>query len=300
MKTSFKQLLIYASVLMIVCVLCLWSTMTLITTKTDAKENKILTLELENENVMLINRLTELKAVRTESQLDIQDYILTYYKTVAPVVAHTIARNILTASEKHDVPFVSIVAVMEVESQFNPAARSSKGARGLMQVMPNIWMNELNLKSKYDLHNIQTGIDSGTYVLRKYLTKYDNNMKQALYRYVGGDNLYVQRVYESMGKFVVYRSFANMTVNDDVKDFGIQETKSTPFVHTVTHKGETLSLIAKWYTGNVNNWKTIAQLNANIIPERMPIGAKITIPNSMLKRTDKLMKEYITEGNNDY
>ena len=120
-------------------------------------------------------------------------------------------------------------------------------------------------------------------------------MKKALYNYVGGDNSYVKKVYESMGKFVMYRSFANMTTNEEVKDFNTKQTKETPFVHTVTYKGETLSLISKWYTGNINNWKTISKLNANIIPERMAIGAKIIIPNSMLKRTDKLMKEYITE-----
>ena len=263
------------------------------------KVEKIRTEALKQDNSMLENRLAELKAVRTESQVDIQEYILTYYKTVAPTVAETIAKNILVASAKHDVPFVTVVAVMQVESQFNPAARSSKGARGLMQVMP-LWMNELNLKSKYDFHNIQIGINSGTYILRKYLDQTKNNMEQALFKYVGGDNLYVKKVYEAMGNFVVYRSFANMTVNEEVKevevkDFNVQKTEGAPFVHTVTHRGETLSLIAKWYTGKVGNWKIIAQLNANIIPERMPIGAKITIPRDIMSRTTKLMKEYITE-----
>jgi len=266
------------------------------------KQKEFMATKIEtttNENTKLINRIKELEAVRTKSELDIQEYILTYYKTVAPTVAETIAKNILVASAKHDVPFVTVVAVMQVESQFNPAARSSKGARGLMQVMP-LWMNELNLKSKYDFHNIQIGINSGTYILRKYLDQTKNNMEQALFKYVGGDNLYVKKVYEAMGNFVVYRSFANMTVNEEVKevevkDFNVQKTEGAPFVHTVTHRGETLSLIAKWYTGKVGNWKIIAQLNANIIPERMPIGAKITIPRDMMSRTTKLMKEYITE-----
>jgi len=266
----------------------------------DDKTTAIKTITLNNSKLQ--NRIKELEAVRTKSKLDIQEYILTYYKTVAPVVAKTIATNILKASEKHDVPFITVVAVMQVESQFNPAAISSKGARGLMQIMPKIWMNELNLTSKYDFHNIQIGINSGAYILRKYLDQTENNMEQTLYKYVGGANLYVKKVYAAMGKFVVYRSFANMTINEEVKeieirDFDAPEIEDTPFVHTVTHRGETLSSIAKWYTGKINNWKVISKLNANIIPRRMPIGAKITIPQELLKTTTQMTKEFVTNIN---
>ena len=261
------------------------------------KVEKIRTEALKQDNSMLENRLAELKAVRTESQVDIQEYILTYYKTVAPTVAETIAKNILVASAKHDVPFVTVVAVMQVESQFNPAARSSKGARGLMQVMP-LWMNELNLKSKYDFHNIQIGINSGTYILRKYLDQTKNNMEQALFKYVGGDNLYVKKVYEAMGNFVVYRSFANMTVNEEVKevevkDFNVQKTGGAPFVHTITHRGETLSIIAKWVTGDFNNWKKILAANPKIIPEKLQIGAVLNIPKELVKTKVPMLKEFV-------
>jgi len=264
------------------------------------KNATIKTITLNNSKLQ--NRIKELEAVRTKSKLDIQEYILTYYKTVAPVVAEAVAINILKASERHDVPFVAVVAVMQVESQFNPAAISSKGARGLMQVMPKIWMNELNLTSKYDFHNIQIGINSGTYILRKYLDQTKNNMERALYKYVGGENLYVKKVYAAMGKFVVYRSFANMTVNEEVKEIGVQDfdvpkIKDTPFVHTVTHRGETLSLIAQWYTGKTSNWKAISKLNASIVPKRMPIGARITIPQELLKTTITMTKEFVTNIN---
>jgi len=257
----------------------------------------IKTLTADNDN--LKNRLSELKAVRTESKTDIKEYILTYYKTVAPVVADEISKQILIASKKHDVPFVTIVAVVEVESQFNPAAISKAKARGLMQVMPKFWMNELNLKSKYAFHDIQTGIDSGAYILRKYLNNTNNNMKKTLYKYVGGDHSYVRKVYESMGKFVVYRSFANMTVQDTLEQTVSKTVIPTTFIHTVTYKGETLSLISKWYTGKVSNWKEVAKSNKHIIPEAMPIGAKIIIPTTLLQTTVKLTKKYIKGENNE-
>ncbi len=259
------------------------------------RKEQIELTKLNNININLVNRITELEAVRTKSETDIEKYILSYYRTVSPVIAREIAKNILASSEKHDVPFVTTVAVMEVESQFNPAARSSKGARGLMQVMPNIWMHELNLTSKYDFHSIQIGINSGAYILRKYLNKYDNNMEKALYKYVGGDNLYVKRVYECMGKFVVYRSFANMTVSDETKDFNVQEVTKpmTTFIHTVKYHGETLSLIAKWYMKDMFMWKKLLELNPQIIPEKMPIGAKIKIPTKLMKTQVELIKEFV-------
>jgi soluble lytic murein transglycosylase-like protein len=46
------------------------------------------------------------------------------------------AAEILDAARRHDVNPAVIAAVMRVESGFDPRARSHKGARGLMQLMP--------------------------------------------------------------------------------------------------------------------------------------------------------------------
>jgi len=264
------------------------------------KEEKLIIEELMNENDSYENRISELEAVRTKSESDISDYILTYFKTVSPIVAEEVAKQILQASGKHDVPFVTLVAITEVESQFNPAARSNKGARGLMQVMPKYWKEELNLKSKYDLHNIQIGINSGAYVMNKYLGQTNNDMKKALYKYVGGDNTYVKNVYEAMGKFVVFRSFANMTVTEEVipviDNDVVESTSSEEYIHTVTHRGEMLGTISKWYTGDLNKWRELLKANPHIIPDRMPIGAKITIPRELLKTITPMTKEFVNEN----
>ena len=60
------------------------------------------------------------------------------------------------------------------------------------------------------------------------------------------------------------------------------------FYHPVRWSGETLSIIAAWYTGMQKNWKPIAQANPNINPNRIYTGNKILIPESLL-RTRKLM-----------
>jgi LysM repeat protein len=56
-----------------------------------------------------------------------------------------------------------------------------------------------------------------------------------------------------------------------------------PFVHRV-NAGETLGGIARWYTGKEANWRRLAQVNPDIQPQRMQIGALIRIPEDLLIR----------------
>jgi nucleoid-associated protein YgaU len=65
------------------------------------------------------------------------------------------------------------------------------------------------------------------------------------------------------------------------------------FLHTVKYSGETLSIIALWYTGNHGNWKEIAQANPDMKPNRIFPGDEIIIPESLLKNRDPLPKEFV-------
>ena len=67
--------------------------------------------------------------------------------------------------------------------------------------------------------------------------------------------------------------------------------------HTVKWKGETLSIIAKWYTGSLDNWKKIAEANPDLDPARIAIGSKIRIPDRLLKIRKPMPKKYIDEFN---
>jgi soluble lytic murein transglycosylase-like protein len=76
-----------------------------------------------------------------------------------------------------------VLAVIEVESNFNPWAISSAGARGLMQVMP-FWMKEIGRPGD-SLFRVQTNLRYGCTILKYYLDRERNNLHAALKRYNG-------------------------------------------------------------------------------------------------------------------
>jgi hypothetical protein len=79
----------------------------------------------------------------------------------------------------------------------------------------------------------------------------------------------------------------------------VKVTKPQPvfYMHTVKHGGETLSIIALWYTGNHGNWKEIAQANPDMKPNRIFPGNEILIPEGLLKTRDPLPKEFVDRIN---
>lgn len=274
------------------------------TEKITKKANE-LTTTMKSLTLKTILLQEKLKAKKVQEKDNIKNYILTYYKTVAPVIAEEAAVHILEKSAKHNVPFVAVVAVMEVESHFNPFAISKKGARGLMQIMPRFWLEEFKLTNKYQLHDIETNVDCGVRILRKYLDITDNNMRKALYKYVGGDHSYINNVYKSMGKFIVFKSFTDIRVseeeneksmvdikvridNEAVEVKTVTKAKSNVLFRHIIRKGQTLGLLAQWYTGSVNNWKKISKVNPTITPNIMPVGSIIVIPTNLLKNTTPL------------
>ena len=66
-----------------------------------------------------------------------------------------------------------------------------------------------------------------------------------------------------------------------------------PFFHQVRWEGETLSLIAKWYTGDYRNWKALAEVNPWLEPNNMFTGLKVKIPRQLLKNQKDMPREFV-------
>jgi hypothetical protein len=74
------------------------------------------------------------------------------------------------------------------------------------------------------------------------------------------------------------------------KEATIQETY---FVHTVKWSGESLSIIAAWYTGDLQNWKALADANPEINPNRVYERLKIRIPERIMTTKAPMTKEHV-------
>lgn len=65
------------------------------------------------------------------------------------------------------------------------------------------------------------------------------------------------------------------------------------FVHSVSVPGETLTLIAKWYTGSAQKWKVLADANPGLDAQKMHIGDQVRIPNTLMTNGAPLTRDII-------
>jgi len=93
-----------------------------------------------------------------------------------------------------------VLALIEVESHFDPYAVSSAGAQGMMQIMP-FWKHEIG-RPEDNLINIQTNLRYGCTILKYYLQREKGRLADALARYNGsyGQYWYSERVLDSWAK----------------------------------------------------------------------------------------------------
>lgn len=90
---------------------------------------------------------------------------------------------IKAAARESDVDPKLVKSVMLVESGFNPAAISRKGARGLMQLMPEVAAEQ----GVSDVHDPRQNIGAGTRWLSRLLANYGGDLVKSLAAYNAGE-----------------------------------------------------------------------------------------------------------------
>jgi soluble lytic murein transglycosylase-like protein len=88
------------------------------------------------------------------------------------------------AARKHGIDSTLIKAVIRAESDFDKHAVSSKGAQGLMQLMPET-ARELEVSDSFDP---KENIHAGVRYLKKQLKNFKNDVSLALAAYNAGEN----------------------------------------------------------------------------------------------------------------
>ncbi|MCW8892805.1 MAG: lytic transglycosylase domain-containing protein [Deltaproteobacteria bacterium] len=87
-------------------------------------------------------------------------------------------------AQKFQLDQALIKAVIKVESDFNPRVVSTKGAQGLMQLMPDT-AREIGVKNPFDPSD---SIYGGSFYLRQMLDSFELNLDHALAAYNAGPN----------------------------------------------------------------------------------------------------------------
>jgi soluble lytic murein transglycosylase-like protein len=100
----------------------------------------------------------------------------------AAIEAPALVRMIELAAEAHEVPPEIVREVARQESAFQPCAVSSKGAEGLMQLMPATQAS-LGVEDPFDP---EASLMAGAKLLRELLSRYNGSIPLALSAYNAG------------------------------------------------------------------------------------------------------------------
>ncbi|MDP3112044.1 MAG: transglycosylase SLT domain-containing protein [Thermodesulfovibrionales bacterium] len=120
------------------------------------------------------------------------------------------------ASDRYGVdPFI-VLSVMREESRFDSEARSTAGARGLMQLMPQTaYAMDRNVKSREQLYNVKTNIHLGSRHINSLMKEF-GSLPAALAAYNAGED--AVRKWQNAGKYI--------SVDEFIEDIPYDETKN--------------------------------------------------------------------------
>ena len=124
------------------------------------------------------------ESASAREQRAVAEFISKRYRVAQDAIAGFVAIAYRAGNERKVDPLL-ILAVMAVESRYNPVAESNMGAKGLMQVMPKFHADKLaEHGGEGALLDPQINIQVGAQILREYLRRYGET-ETALQMYAG-------------------------------------------------------------------------------------------------------------------
>jgi len=119
---------------------------------------------------------------------------------LSPAEAYTradVRRLVVEEAMNSHVPPSLAMAVAKVESDFQPKALSTAGARGVMQIMPATAMGEYGVEAD-ELWNTRLNVQLGIDFLEQLITRYGGRWNLALSHYNGGSVMHTRSSMEPL------------------------------------------------------------------------------------------------------
>jgi soluble lytic murein transglycosylase-like protein len=111
-------------------------------------------------------------SMQEREQRVVAEFIARRYR-VAESASTAFVSTAYRAGQEFSIDPLLILAVMAIESRYNPVAESSMGAKGLMQIIPKYHQEKLlEHGGEYALLDPEVNIQVGTQILREYLRRF--------------------------------------------------------------------------------------------------------------------------------
>lgn len=118
----------------------------------------------------------------------VASYVMSVNKSLGAETARDFAHYIVAASKQTNLNLAVLLALIRIESGFNPDARSSKGALGLTQVVPKWHEDRIKTARRdlgiYSLYEPRLNIHVGAQILRSFIDA-SSDLREGLLRYNG-------------------------------------------------------------------------------------------------------------------
>ena len=117
-------------------------------------------------------------------------FILISATTLCVIFPNKYTDKVCAAADEFDLPRPLVKSVVWAESRFDKNATSRKGAKGLMQLMPETFAScavALGLPKNADMYDAENSLRCGWYYLSILIDKFDGNVTAALMAYTAGE-----------------------------------------------------------------------------------------------------------------